>query len=82
MTGPLPHLEALFPELAAVGYGPKSEKSSVYNCIAYAAGDELRTWQGYREAGYHWPDGAKEGHNLDALVSAFEQLAYTVCNRE
>ena len=45
MTGPLPHLEAIFPALAAAGYSPKSEKSPVYNCIAYAAGDEGRRWR-------------------------------------
>jgi len=36
----------MFLELAAAGYSPKNEKSTVYNCIAYAAGDESRKWQG------------------------------------
>ena len=73
MTDRLQHLEEIFPDLAAAGYSPKSEKSGVYNCIAYAAGDETRKWEGYREIGYYWPEGAKEGHTLDALMSAFEQ---------
>ena len=36
MSEPLRYLEAIFPNLAATGYHPKSEKSTVYNCIAYA----------------------------------------------
>jgi len=82
MTGDLPHLEQVFPHLAAAGYRPKSPRSSLYNCIAYAAGDETRKWGGFREIGYHWPDGAMEGHGLDALISAFEHLGYSVCDDE
>lgn len=82
MTEQLRHLELIFPNLAAAGYTPKSEKSPIYNCIAYAAGDETRKWVGYREAGYFWPDDAKEGHTLDALISAFEKLQYTVCDSD
>ena len=79
MTDEFQPLEEIFSELAAAGYSPKSEKSGVYNCIAYAAGDETRKWAGYREAGYHWPEGAKEGHTLDPLMSAFEQMEYATC---
>lgn len=82
MTKPLKHLEEIFPNLAAVGYSPKSEKSTIYNCIAYAAGDETRKWEGFRELGYHWPDGAREGHTLDSLISAFEILGYVICEDE
>jgi hypothetical protein len=82
MTSPLRHLEEIFPELAVAGYTPKSEKSPVYNSIAYAAGDETRKWEGYRERGYYWPEGAKEGHTLDALISAFEQLEYSPCDSD
>jgi hypothetical protein len=80
MNGRLQHLEDIFPNLAAVGYSPKSEPSAVYNCVAYAAGDETRSWEGYREPGYHWPVDALEGHTLDALKSAFECLGYEICD--
>jgi hypothetical protein len=82
MTEAIQHPEEIFPDLAAVGYSPKSEKSAVYNCIAYAAGDETRKWEGYREIGYYWPEGAREGHTLDALRSAFEQLDSAVCDSD
>jgi hypothetical protein len=78
----LPHLEAIFPDMAAAGYSPKSEQSAVYNCIAYAAGDETTKWQGFRETGYYWPGGAEEGHSLEALISAFEQLGYALTEND
>src|SRR5262245_26234316 len=81
MEGPA-HLEAIFPDLAAAGYSPKSPKSPVYNCIAYAAGDDTRKWVGYRVLGYHWPEKAKEGHAFEALVSAFEELGYAASDSE
>jgi hypothetical protein len=80
MTGDLPHLEHIFPFLASSGYSPKSPRSSTYNCIAYAAGDESRKWAGFRGIGYYWPEGAIEGYGFDALISAFEQLGYSVCH--
>lgn len=82
MTDRLRHLEEIFPNLAGAGYSPKSEKSTVYNCIAYAAGDETRKWEGFHELGYYWPDGATEGHSLQALVSAFMQLGYAICESD
>ena len=82
MTGPLKHIEEIFPNLAREGYSPKSEKSAVYNCIAYAADDETRRWAGYRELDYYWPEGARQGHSLDALMSAFQALGYSVCDTE
>ncbi len=82
MTGQLKHLEEIFPKLALIGYSPKSDPSTEYNCVAYAAGDETRKWEGYRELGYHWPEGATEGHSLEALVSAFQHLGYVPCEAE
>ena len=46
MTTRLQHLEDIFPNLAPSGYSPKSEQSAAYNCVAYAAGDETRNWEG------------------------------------
>jgi hypothetical protein len=80
MTARLTHLEEIFPNLAAAGYTPKSEKSAVYNCIAYAAGDDSRRWAGYRDVDYFWPEGAEEGLTLSALTSAFQILGYAICD--
>lgn len=53
-------LEEIFANLASAGYAVRSEKTAVYNCIAYAGGDVSRRWEGYRELGYHWPDGPRK----------------------
>ncbi len=82
MTKRLEHLEKIFPNLASAGYSPRSEKSAAYNCIAFAAGDETRKWEGYREVGYHWPEGAKAGYAIEALISAFGHLHYSLCDSE
>ncbi len=82
MSENLKHIEEIFPNLALAGYAPKSDPTPVYNCIAYAAGDETRRWAGFRELGYHWPENAQEGLSLDALISAFHQLGYSVCDTD
>lgn len=79
MTQHLPHLEKLFENLLGIGYSPKSGPTAVYNCVAYAAGDEFHKWQGYRFAGY-WPPEAKEGGDIAAIVSAFEKIGYVECD--
>ena len=78
MSQRLPLLEATFKNLLADGYVPKSPPSDVYNCVGYAAGDESRVWQGYRVAGY-WPEGAKQGREIAALLDAFEKIGYVSC---
>ncbi len=74
----LRHLELLFPNLASVGYVPKSEQTRVYNCIAWSAEDASRVWQGGNVDGY-WPPGAVEGYGLESLLSAFAMLGYLIC---
>jgi hypothetical protein len=78
MTRRLAHLERLFPNLQSVGYVPKSRAAARYNCVAWAAEDATRIWQGSNIDGY-WPPGAVEGYDFDAIVSAFEQLGFAPC---
>jgi len=61
-------LEMAFPGLAADGYEITSPKSSIYNCISWAAGDTAKKWDctGLPLVGYYWPAGAKIGEQLDA----------------
>ena len=76
----LAHLEILFPNLAPIGYVPKSDPVPEYNCIAWAAEDTTRVWQGSNADGY-WPEGATEGYAIEALVSAFVVLGYSDCGK-
>jgi hypothetical protein len=73
-----------FPGLAATGYQITSEATIVYNCIAWAVGDTSRWWECDEEGpidvpGVYWPEGAKYGFSLDALISAYETRGYSIC---
>ena len=69
MTERLQHLEEIFADLAAAGYQPKSEKSDIYNCVAYAAGDETRGGWVYREVGSVLRDRALTGELAEAFAA-------------
>ena len=74
-------IEAEFPNLKS--YHITSSYNPVYNCIAFAVGDETRYWTSDQalsgHSGYHWPDGAKTGQHLSALQSAYEIEGFEVC---
>jgi hypothetical protein len=72
------------PELATAGYEITSEATIVYNCIAWAAGDPSQWWDCDEDGpidipGCYWPEGAKHGTHLDALISAYETRGYSIC---
>ena len=79
MSGALPHLELLFPNLALLGYARTSEEDPGYNCIAWAAGDTSRNWDCSRQGGY-WPIGAEVGARIEHLIGVFQQQGYAVCD--
>ncbi|MGA7500657.1 MAG: hypothetical protein WBX00_28340 [Isosphaeraceae bacterium] len=77
-------IDRCFPELAAAGYVPTSDRTIVYNCIAWAAADETQWWEcdtdgPINKPGCYWPPNAKHGVGIDALISAYETRGYTVC---
>ena len=74
--------EAAFPRLARRNYEVTSEETAAYTCIAYAADDTTRKWDPLTipDPGYYWPPGALRGDELAALVSAFEQIGYELCD--
>jgi hypothetical protein len=78
MSQPLPHLEQLFPNLAAAGYIVTSGQDPAYNCVAWALGDTTKNWDCNRQGG-HWPAGADRGEALAHLVSLFQLQGYAVC---
>jgi hypothetical protein len=75
----LAHLEALFPNLARIGYAPKSPQDDRYNCLAWAGEDTAKHWQGNNVDGY-WPPGAIEGYSIEAALSAFQMIGYELCD--
>lgn len=74
--------EAQFPNLVACGYYVTSPRSYLYNCIAYAAGDETRKWDcGMLPLdGYYWPQNVLPGGDTDALVRCFTAIGFEVCS--
>lgn len=76
-----PELEAEFPGLAAPGYYVTSARTDEYNCVAYAAGDTTRYWDcgALPLPGYYWPDRARHGSDIDALIGCFESIGFETC---
>ena len=75
-----PDREVLFPMLVVCDYNVASKETPEYNCIALAAGDYTTKWDCPPIRGqYFWPLNAKQGNNVDALMSAFATLGYEKC---
>lgn len=75
MPGPV--LEALFPNLRYTGYSIESERTTDYNCIAWAAGLTDDWW--WPEDGSYWPLDPKI-ESVQSFVDAFNTLGYVACD--
>lgn len=73
-------LEFLFPNLRPSEYQITSPKSPSYNCVAWAAGDTSRNWDGIALGPDYWPENAIRGYGIAELVSAFATIGYAVCD--
>ncbi len=65
--------EQVFPNLFSEGYGVTSNEDELYNCIAWAAGEENQDqfWTPFDMGhGYYWPPELKR----DARISTFIRL--------
>jgi len=69
-----------FPNLAAHGYRETSPVSTVYNCIAWAAGVDDDWW--WPDPGFvsYWPETAPRAETLDAFQAVFTSLGYEPCS--
>lgn len=79
-----PHLEDIFPKLAAAGYKKTSNATGLqsapgsYNCIAWAAYDTHHGfWWPHGDA--HWPFWSRRKLTIPSFVTAFRGLGYWVC---
>lgn len=80
----LPHVEAVFPKLAAAGYEKTSERTGLptepgsYNCIAWAANDARCWWWPVPDA--YWPPWSKSREvTVECFVRTFRWLGYRPC---
>ena len=74
------NIENAHPGLRGSGYQITSEISDVYNCIAWAAGDDTIWWS--HSPGSYWPDSVPRSPKVEALVQVFETLGYLVCDSQ
>jgi hypothetical protein len=73
-------IESLFPGLQGQDWEITSLSTPVYNCIAWAAGDEECWWQPDSGlGGYYWPTNLPPGQSISNYVRAFRQLGYREC---
>ncbi len=69
----------LFPNLHQQGFSQTSPASRVYNCIAWAAGQQNDWWWPDAAHQFFWPSGVPRAITLDAFYQAFALLGYEHC---
>ncbi|MBD2547318.1 DUF7689 domain-containing protein [Planktothricoides raciborskii] len=75
-----PYQEEDFPNLAATGYCITSKRSRLYNCFAWAAGEDDRWWNPLESNNsYYWPDGVPAEMAIAAFIQAYQTLGYEPC---
>jgi hypothetical protein len=68
-----------FPYLDDRNHRITSPEDDAYNCIAWAAEDNLRWWWPRPEEFYYWPARVPRSATIDAFVAAFATLGYSPC---
>lgn len=78
MANSLPHIERLFPSLAASGYEKSSEYDPSYNCIAFSVHDKGQWWQKLPVRGYYWP--LERDDRIEDWIRALKLNNFAVTN--
>ncbi|MEQ8536244.1 MAG: hypothetical protein RIB93_02065 [Coleofasciculus sp. D1-CHI-01] len=70
-----------FPRLFATGYRITSKASRIYNCFAWAAGEDDRWWNPVEpENPYYWLNGVPAELTIAAFIQAYQTLGYEPCD--
>ncbi len=56
-----------------------SKRSTLYNCIAWAAGENIRNWWPDPMGVGFWPHGVSRKVTLDAFLRAYATKGYRLC---
>jgi len=56
-----------------------SPRTRTYNCIAWAAGENWRTWWPDKANVAYWPKGVEREATLAAFIAAYATLGYQEC---
>ncbi|MDZ7359115.1 MAG: hypothetical protein ONB46_00095 [candidate division KSB1 bacterium] len=70
-------LESCFSNLKPNSYKITSERTPLYNCIAFEAGETHRWWW---PIGGYWPKPAPRDETVDSFIRAFGILGYSPCD--
>jgi hypothetical protein len=71
-----------FPNLAPGNHRVTSDRATAYNCIAWAAGDDVRWWWPVEAEDVHWPGGVPRVEDLASFAAAFATLGYQPCESD
>lgn len=72
-------LAQAFPALTPGLFSQTSAPSNDYNCIAWAARDDLNWWEPLDGAGYFWPRGLPWAYDPEILVAVYCKFGYQDC---
>lgn len=73
-------LEGWFPHLREESFKITSPETEVYNCIAWAAGEDIRKWDPSNVSGRYWPLEVRRGFDLDAFIELYRRTSgYEPC---
>ena len=78
-----------FPDLSIEGYEKTSEDVSLYNCSAWAMGENHTWWEPYdpwkfdpHDEPRYWPPEAPNEFSIEAYIIAFGTRGYVECDSE
>jgi hypothetical protein len=72
-------LESIFPKLINKGYEITSPINRRYNCIAWAAKDDIKWWWPDSQNNYFWPDEIPRHESIECFIAAYQLFGYSVC---
>lgn len=70
-------IENAYPRLQGTSFEQTSPPTEKYNCVAWAAKDETRTWWPW--SSYYWPSNIPRVETVLAFTQAFATLGYQPC---
>src|SRR5438552_6648685 len=65
-----------FPRLTAFNHWVKSPQSLLYNCFAWALGDDTRRWIPDPFGQYYWPPKARRNLSIDAFTEMLARFGF------
>ncbi len=74
-------MEMAFPLLQPGRYKITSPITKRYNCIAWAAHEDIRCWWPDPLLQYYWPSAVKRVCTVPAFIEAYVTVGYEVCDR-